>query len=98
LKKAGELVSSMVKATAAAVVVVELLIGAAGLRIESRISVLGGSSEAVGAQAGVAEVGSSVLCARRRSRVSRLRVPRMVKFFSSKAMSETIVIRWRSRM
>ena len=70
LKKAGMPVLSMVEATAAAVIVVELSIGAAGLRIESRISMQSGSSEAVRARAGVAEMGSLVLCARRRSRVS----------------------------
>ena len=49
MKKAGVPVSSMVEATAAAVVAVESSIGAAGLQIESRISMSGGSSEEVGA-------------------------------------------------
>ena len=50
MKKAGLPVSSTVEATAAAVVIVESSIGAAGLRIESRISMPGGSSEAVGSK------------------------------------------------
>ena len=98
MKKAGVPVSSMVEVTAAAVVMVELSSGAAGVRMLWRNSMLDVSSEAVGARAGVADVGSSVLCARRRSLVSGRRVPRAVKLFSSKAMSEIVVICWSSKM